>query len=499
MSSKNSSNKKSKSFLKSKKLGFILAAIQAIVTAVFIGLVIYVDMVPAKYLIPVIFLLVLFLGYDIFSQFSKKFRLSGKIIAVIITIILLVGLFFVMKANQIFSGISGSNKKTDVIGVYVLKDDPATTLGDVADYNFGILETIDRKNTDNTISKVNTTVGKEITTTAYSDMISLADALLNGEVKAIVLNSAFVDTISDDDNHLDFADRIKEVESVSFTTTIEDTGVKNITEDPFSVYISGIDVYGDISTTSRSDVNILATINPKTKQVLLVSTPRDYYVQTTVSGGAYDKLTHAGIYGVDCSMGTLANLYGIDVQYYFRVNFTGFEKVIDALGGVTVVSDEAFTTYHGNYAIKQGENYMDGAKALGFARERYSVSGGDRGRGKNQMKVIKAIIDKACSTAILNDFNSLVSSVTGSFETNMTNDELTDLVKMELSDMASWNVVQYSVDGFGDSKTTYSTPNSHAYVMEPDMSTVETAKALQQQVINGETISAPENVVEHSN
>lgn len=491
MSNKNSGKKKKNSFLKSKKFGFILAAIQALVTAVFTGLVVYVNIVPVKYLIPVIFLLVLFLGYDIFSQFSKKFRLSGKIIAIVITIILLVGIFFVAKANQIFTGISGSNKKTDVIGVYVLKEDPATTLGDVADYNFGILETIDRKNTDNTISKVNTTVGKEITTAVYGDMISLADALLNGEVKAIILNSAFVDTISDDDNHLNFAELIKEVETVSFTTVIEDTGVKSITEDPFTVYISGIDVYGDISTTSRSDVNILATVNPKTKQIFLLSTPRDYYVQTTVSGGSYDKLTHAGIYGVDCSMGTLANFYGIDVQYYFRVNFTGFEKVIDALGGITVVSDESFTTYHGGYSIVAGENYMDGKKALGFARERYNVTGGDVGRGRNQMKVIKAIIDKACSTALLNDFNSLVSSITGSFETNMTSDEITSLVKMELADMASWNIVQYAVTGSGDSQKTYSAPNNRAYVMHPDMSTVEIAKTLQQQVINGEIISDP--------
>lgn len=498
MSSKNS-KKNFTNFLKSKKVGFILAAIQGLVTIIFAGFLIYLNIVPAKILVPVLFILVLFLGYDIFSQFSKKFRISGKIIAFILIIILLIGTFLVIKANQLFSGISGSKTKTDVIGVYVLKDDPASTLGDVADYNFGILETIDRKNTDNTVSKINTTVGKEITTTPYGDMIALADALLNGEVKAIVLNSAFVDTIADDDEHLNFADLIKELDSVSFTTVIEDTGVKNITTEPFSVYISGIDVYGDISTTSRSDVNILATINPKTKQVLLVSTPRDYYVQTTVSGGSYDKLTHAGIYGVDCSMGTLAGLYGVDVQYYFRVNFTGFEKVIDALGGITVVSDESFTTYHGGYAINTGENTMDGKKALCFARERYSVSGGDRGRGKNQMKVIKAVIDKACSPAILNDFNGLISSVTGSFETNMTSDEISSLVKMELSDMASWNIVQYSVDGWGDSKTTYSTPNSHAYVMIPNEDTINMAKQLQQQVLNGETIAQPETQAGQTN
>lgn len=492
-------NKKITTILKSKKLGFILSGIQGVVTAVFIGLLIYLNMLPAKYLVPVIFILLLFLGYDVFSQFSKKFRTSGKIVAVLITIVLIIGSFFVAKANQLFDGITGSNTKTDVIGVYVLKEDPAKTLGDAKDYSFGILKGIDRKNTDNTVSKINTTVGKTIQITEYNDMISIADALLNGEIKGIVINSAFIKTICDDEQHMDFDEKIRELDSVSFTSTIEDTGVKNITKDPFSVYISGIDVYGPISTTSRSDVNIIATVNPQTKQVLLVSTPRDYYIPTTVSGGAKDKLTHAGIYGIDCSMGTLGNFYEIQIPYYFRLNFTGFEQVIDALGGVTVNSDVSFTTTHGGYAIKNGDNQLSGKKALGFARERYSLSGGDRDRGKNQMKVVKAVIDKACSTAVLNDFNGLISSLTGSFETNLSSDELSDLVKMELSDMASWNVVQYSVDGSGKKDTTYSMPNANSYVMEPDMNTVNTAKQLMKQVINGESISDPAATPEHTN
>lgn len=486
-----SQKKNSGGLWKSKKLGFIFAAIQAIVSVVFSGLMIYMNIIPTKYLIPVIFLLVLFLGYDIFSQFSKKFRTSGKIIAIITTIALIVGSFLLVKTNQVFSGISGSNTKTDVIGVYVLKDDPAQTLGDAADYNFGILATIDRENTNNTISTVNTTVGKQIVTTEYNDMISIADALLNGEVQAMIINSAFIDTIADDDEHLNFAELVRQVESVSYTTVIEETGVNSITEDPFTIYISGIDVYGDISTTSRSDVNILATVNPKTKQVALISTPRDYYVPTTVSGGVPDKLTHAGIYGVDCSMGTLSQIYGLDVHYYFRVNFTGFENVIDALGGVTVNSDYAFTTTHGGFAISQGPNEMSGAKALGFARERYAFADGDRQRGRNQMKVVQAVVDKASSAAILNDFNGLVSSITGSFETNMSSDEISSLVKMQLSDMSSWNIVQCSADGVGDMRTTYSIPNANAWVMIPNEDTVNTCKLLQQQVINGETISDP--------
>lgn len=495
--SNNSAGKnKVTTFLKSKKFGFILAGIQAFITALFIGLLVYLNVVPAKYFVPVIFILILFLGYDILSQFSKKFRTSGKVIAVIIILILGIGSFLLVKSNQLLSGISGSNKKVDTIGVYVRNDNPAKTLGDAADYNFGILQTLDRQNTDNAISKINTTVGKEIKTTEYTDMIEMADALLNGQIDGIILNSAFIETIADDENHAEFAVQVRKLDSISFTTIIKDTSVDNITTDPFTVYMSGIDVYGDISTTSRSDVNILATINPKTKQVLLVSTPRDYYVQTTVSGGSYDKLTHAGLSGIDCSMGTLSSLYNLDVQYFFRINFTGFENVIDALGGVTVYSDVAFNTLHEGAHIHVGDNELSGKEALGFARERYALAGGDNDRGKNQMKVIKAVIDKACSPAILNNFNGLVDSVAGSFDTNMSSDEISSLVKMELSDMASWNVVQYAVAGTGKKANTFSMPNALSYVMEPDYSTVETAKKLQQQVINGEIIQDPNAAAE---
>jgi LCP family protein required for cell wall assembly len=255
----------------------------------------------------------------------------------------------------------------------------------------------------------------------------------------------------------------------------------------FTMYISGIDTRGGMIAKSRSDVNILATVNVDTRQVLLISTPRDFYVPLPISNGRPDKLTHAGIYGVDCSMGTLEMLYGIDVDYYFRVNFSGFKKIIDALGGVTVYSPKSFTSVDGLYYFQAGDNVMNGDQALSFARERKAFSDGDRQRGENQMAVIKAVIDKAMSPAILSSYADLMESIAGNFETSMPYDVIAELVRDQLDKGGSWNIVSCSVNGSGDSRATYSS-STPAYVMIPDQSTVDAAIAKINQVKNGEIV-----------
>ena len=253
----------------------------------------------------------------------------------------------------------------------------------------------------------------------------------------------------------------------------------------FTMYISGIDSRSGLIAKSRSDVNIIATVNVDTRQVLLISTPRDFYVPLPISNGIPDKLTHAGIYGIDVSMGTLEMLYGTEIDYYFRVNFSGFEKIIDALGGITVHSDYTFTA--GGYNYYEGENTLNGAEALRFARERKSFSSGDRQRGKNQMAVIEAVIQKAMSPAILAGYMDIMESVSGSFETSMPYDVIAELVRDQLDKGGSWNIVSYSVDGTGDNQIPYSMSTS-AYVMIPDQSTVDAAIAKIQQVKNGEIL-----------
>ena len=238
-----------------------------------------------------------------------------------------------------------------------------------------------------------------------------------------------------EENIEDYSSQIKVIYQYGVETPVETVqGEANDVLQPFNLYISGIDVDGPISTTSRSDVNIIVSVNPQEHKILLTTTPRDYYVTIPgISGEQRDKLTHAGIYGVNKSIETLENLYGIDISYYVRVNFTSVVKIVDALGGVDVDSPYAFTTTHGNYEIKQGMNHLNGEMALGFARERYSFSSGDNQRGKNQEILLEALINKAMSPAILRDMGTLISTLGENVETNMGSDQISTLINWQLS------------------------------------------------------------------
>ena len=244
-----------------------------------------------------------------------------------------------------------------------------------------------------------------------------------------------------------------------------------------------------MTAKSRSDVNIIATINTDTREILLVSTPRDYYVPLSISNGVPDKLTHAGIYGIDVCMNTLGMLYDIDINYYFRINFGGFVKVIDALGGITVYSDYDFDSQNTTgYHFNQGTNYVNGEQALVFARERYAFTEGDRQRGKNQMAVIKGVVDKALSPEILTSYSSILSSLDGCFGTNISYEEIAQLLQQQLTGGGDWTIVSYSVDGTGATEKPYSM-SQKAYVMVPDYSTVDKAKDLMAKVRNGEVVT----------
>ncbi|MGN0432265.1 MAG: LCP family protein [Lachnospiraceae bacterium] len=258
-----------------------------------------------------------------------------------------------------------------------------------------------------------------------------------------------------------------------------------VPEGTFIVYISGVDTWGTPKAKSRSDVNILAVVNTNTKKILLVSTPRDYYVPLSVSGGVKDKLTHAGIYGVESSVETLEMLYGVDIQYYVKMNFTGFVGIIDALGGVDVYSDSTFTVGDA-FSYTEGINHMSGIEALAFARERHSFASGDRARGTHQMAVIRAVMDKCTSASILYNYADVMNSVSGCFTTNMSQEKIASLVRMQLNDMAQWSITSISVDGTGASKTTYTVPGKTAYVMIPDEATVQAAKEQISAVLAGE-------------
>jgi LCP family protein required for cell wall assembly len=310
----------------------------------------------------------------------------------------------------------------------------------------------------------------------------------------MIMNCSYEDIISDMEGYEDFTSLTKIIYMRDIETVLDQSDEKeavSVTEDVFVVYLSGSDTRSAKLSTSRSDVNILAFVNPQSKQVLLLNTPRDYYVPISISSsGTRDKLTHCGLYGVDCSMDTLSALYDTSVDYYMQVNFEGFKTLVDAIGGIEVESDISFVTTHYSVQINKGTNYLNGEGALGFVRERYAFSDGDNARGRNTMKVVAAIINKLSSgTTILSNYSAIMRSMEGMFVTDMSSDEIASLVRMQLSDSSSWDIRQYAVTGTGESNTTYSTPNTYCYVMVPDESSVAKAKELINKMESGEVLT----------
>ena len=483
--------------------GAVITIIVIMLSVVFMGLLAMTKMIPTIYMLiigivlAVIAAIIWLLVWH--TRYTGRF-IGGTVLAVIMIAILAFGGFYINKTRSAISNISGETTEVTQMAVYVKSDDAADSVEATAGYTYGILSSLDRENTDGAVAHLNSQFGTEVQTKEYAGLTELADGILNGEVNAMLLNSGYLSVYEDMDGYTDFSTKIKEVGTVEVESTIqsaeESTPVEPITTanggKVYTIYLSGIDTRGEMTAKSRSDVNIIATVNTDTHEILLVSTPRDYFVPLSISGGAPDKLTHAGIYGIDVCMDTLGMLYDIDINYYFRINFGGFVKVIDALGGITVNSDYDFDSKNIlGYHFNKGENYLNGEQALIFARERYAFQEGDRQRGKNQMEVIRGVVKKALSPEILTSYSSILSSLDGCFGTNITYEEIAQILQQQLTDGGDWTIVSYSVNGTGATEKPYSM-SQKAYVMVPDYNTVDKAKSLMEKVRNGEVVTQEE-------
>ena len=483
--------------------GAVITIIVIMLSVVFMGLLAMTKMIPTIYMLiigivlAVIAAIIWLLVWH--TRYTGRF-IGGTVLAVIMIAILAFGGFYINKTRSAISNISGETTEVTQMAVYVKNDDAADSVEATAGYTYGILSSLDRENTDGAVAHLNSQFGTEVQTKEYAGLTELADGILNGEVNAMLLNSGYLSVYEDMDGYTDFSTKIKEVGTVDVESTIqsaeESTPIEPITTanggKVYTIYLSGIDTRGEMTAKSRSDVNIIATVNTDTHEILLVSTPRDYFVPLSISGGAPDKLTHAGIYGIDVCMDTLGMLYDIDINYYFRINFGGFVKVIDALGGITVNSDYDFDSKNIlGYHFNKGENYVNGEQALIFARERYAFQEGDRQRGKNQMEVIRGVVKKALSPEILTSYSSILSSLDGCFGTNITYEEIAQILQQQLTNGGDWTIVSYSVNGTGATEKPYSM-SQKAYVMVPDYNTVDKAKSLMEKVRNGEVVTQEE-------
>ena len=494
--------------------GKIIAAIFLLISLAFAGLLVYIGMIPTVMLAVISLILLIFVllvGILTWNRHHLIRFIIGTLLSVLLSAAYIFGAVYIYKTTSTLSKISGVNTEVAQVGIYVKSEDTADSVEAAEGYTYGILSELDRENTDSALNKIKGQTGTEVAVSEYRGLTELIDGLMRGETGAVILNQAYLGIIEEMDGYADLESKIRQIAVENVETVIETESASkddmsaadgNTDKDSktgktasvkkgdvYTIFVSGIDNRGGIVAKSRSDVNIIVTANTATHQMLLVSTPRDYYVPLSISNGVPDKLTHAGIYGISVCMDTLGMLYDMDINYYVRLNFDGFIKIIDALGGITINSDYDFSTQNSSgYHFNQGANFVNGEQALAFARERYAFSEGDRQRGRNQMAVIAGVVDKALSPELLKNYSSILSSVQGCFETNITYEEIARLLQQQLTDGGSWNVVSYSVNGTGDTQKPYSM-SQKAYVMVPDYSTVDHAKELMQKVRDGETIS----------
>lgn len=484
---------------KKKKACTILFILQFIGEAVLALSLIASDMIPANYLImaisvEIIMLVVTWELYFLRADESNEKGLAirrgiAAIISIVVFIVSLVGYTALDKVTDTLKEITSKNTVTTVVGVYVRADDPAKSIKDAASYDFGYSTAFDEENIQTTLKKIKKEIGKTPKTEEYEDSMEMVDALYGGDVDAIVLSESYATIIESQEGYESFVEDTKLIYDYQIVTKANTNNKTSGDLSKFVIYLSGSDTRSKTLDVSRSDVNILMAVNTNTKEILLINTPRDYYIPISVSSsGKRDKLTHCGIYGINCSIDTLSALYSQNVDYYAQINFTGFETLVDAIGGITVNSDKAFTTFDG-HSFSVGENNLNGAQALAFARDRKHQASGDNGRGQNQMKVITAIIKKLSAGTILSNYSDILESMQGMFVTDMSTKDINSLVKMQLSDMASWNIHSYAVTGSDGSSTTYSIPRAKAYVMYPNEQTVDQASELMQRVLAGDKLT----------
>ena len=464
---KKKNNKSKMSFMK------YLSIFLLIVSVLILVLVYFINVLPIDYFI-VLVVLVLIIDLIVIKLLlgSGKIRnVIGVILSIILIIIMVFGITYELNTIDFLKQFGFNTYKEEVYNVLVLDDSEYEKLNDLDNESIGHLDENVHEGLNSAIDKIDQQIDFE--SVVLDDINSLVDNLSSEEVDAIILEDAQITMLEEDNNGL--MDNFRIIASFDIETEIEVVSKEvNVTEDSYNILITGIDSYGSITRVSRSDVNMIVSVNPKENKILLTSIPRDYYVYLS-DYGDYDKLTHTGIYGIDVTTKALEDLLDIDINYYVKVNFTTLVDIVDELGGITVNSKYDFTSIDG-YHFSKGNNNLNGAEALSFARERQAFSEGDRVRVENQQLVLTAIINKVLSAGIITNYNSLLNALSGEFLTNITNKEITDLIKWQIDGMYSWDIETISLDGSNAFDYTYSYKNQKLYVMMPYPESVNSAK-----------------------
>lgn len=454
-----------------KSIGFmIFAIILSVILVIFTGGLVYqifkLQILPDNILIPIILVLILltliFVLLINFSAHGLVSKILCSLMVVVLSAVYGLGNYYLYSTNTTLETVTDQgNKAKNTVSVVVLNSSGLENVNSLEGSKLGVLKTIGNEATKKSLTdlkKNNVTYTKK----TYDNMLGMLKALYDGEVDAIVLNEAYRSNVCDLEDYTNFNNDTKVIHKTVYYTKENSSSlaVSDITSKPFNILISGNDSFGSLDENSRSDVDMLVTINPVTSTILLTSIPRDSYVKEVCNDyacnyGVYDKLTHTGIYGVDTTKDTIENLLDIDINYVYRVNFTSMIDIVDALGGVDVTVPEGmavskFYTNSNLEGVHEGENHLDGKRALAYSRERKAYLDGDLQRARNQQQVLQAMFKKATSPEIIKNYTSLLKALIGAFDTNMTTKEITSFIKYQIQAKPSWKFEQFVLKGDND-------------------------------------------------
>lgn len=500
-----------------KTIGFIIfAIILSVILVIFTGGLIYqiikLQILPDNILIPgilaivlfsvILFILINFCAHGIIS------KIIYSILVIIISVVYGFGNYYLYSTNATLETVTDqSSLSKNTVSVVALNSSSLEDVNSLNGTKIGVLRTIGKESTKKSLSdlkKNNVTYTKK----TYDNMLGILKALYDGEVDAIVLNEAYRSNVCDLEDYTNFNNDTKVIHKTVYYTKENSSllAVSDITSKPFSILISGNDSFGSLDETSRSDVDMLVTINPVTSTILMTSIPRDSYVEEVCDDyacnyGAYDKLTHTGLYGVDTTKDTVENLLGIDINYVFRVNFTSMIDIVDALGGIDIDVAEgmAVSRFYTNSTLEgvhEGTNHLDGKRALAYSRERKAYIDGDVQRARNQQQVLQAMFKKATSSEIITKYTSLLKALTHAFDTNMSTKEITSFIKYQIQAKPSWKFEQYVLKGDNDLQVSPEL-GSEVSVIQLYPSSIHTAAEKIQAVLDGkssETVEAEEDI-----
>ena len=472
-------------------IGIVLSILLVVASFYLLYQLIKINVLPTKllFLITIIFVLLDAIFALLLCYYTRA--VVSKIICVVVTLVLVFGScmggYYISKTGSLLTNITNVTKHAkNTVSVVVKQSSDIKNKSQLNGLSVGTLRTIGTQGSSKALKELSKD-GIVMNQSEYDSLSAMLEAFYNGEVDSIIINESSRSQILDMESYADFDNNTRVVYQTSYKVENTDkaNAVTDITSKPFNVLISGSDTRGGFDENGRSDVIMVATVNPKTSTVLLTSVPRDFYVTTACDAadgcmqGALDKITHTGIHGTNTTKRTVEQLLGIEINYTFKVGFDAVTELVDAVGGVDVTVAPGYAVDHFacmyNLSVHEGVNHLNGEQALAFARERYAYTEGDRQRTKNQQLVLMGIVDKITSPSIVQNYASIMDAMSNTFSTTMSSSEISDLIKYQINNNLKWKMEQYMVDGTGDTLMCAELGDA-ASVMVPDQSTVKLAK-----------------------